>query len=54
MKVAELEAKYRPSRNPRWPAVVIGENIIIPQANVDMQTTVASQMVYFVFTTRCF
>ena len=54
MKVAELEAKYSQAFSEilgQPVQVVIGQNIIIPQANVDgMQTTVAYQMVYFVFT----
>ena len=54
MKVAELEAKYSQAFSEilNTPVqVVIGQNIIIPQADVEgMQTTVAYQMVYFIFT----
>ena len=55
MRVAELEAKYSQafSKILSQPVqVVIGQNIIIPQANADgMQATVAYLMVYFVFST---
>lgn len=55
MKVADLEAKYTQAFTEilgKPVQVIIGQNIIIPQANVDgMQTTVAYQMVYFVFST---
>ena len=55
MKVAKLEARYSEAFSEilGQPAqVVIGQNIIIPKANIDgMQTTVAEQMVYFVFMT---
>ena len=53
MKMAELEAKYSENFSEilAHPVqVVIGNNIVIPSADVEgMQTTVASQMVYFVF-----
>ena len=53
MKVAELEAKYSQafSKILSQPVqVVIGQNIIIPQANADgMQSNVTYLMVYFVF-----
>jgi len=55
MKVSELEVKYSQAFTEilNQPVqVVIGSNIITPQANADgMQTTAASQMVYFVFST---
>ncbi len=55
LKVAELEAKYSQAFSEilgQPVQVVIGRNIIIPQANVDgMQSTVAYLMIYFVFST---
>lgn len=58
MKVAELEAKYTQAFTEilgKPVQVEIGQNIIVPQADTDgMQTTVASQMVYFVFFTALF
>ena len=55
MKVAELEAKYSQAFSEilgQPVQVVIGQNIIIPQADADgMQTTVTYLMVYFVFST---
>lgn len=55
MKVTELEAKYGQAFSEilsQPVQVVIGQNIIIPQANVDgMQSTVTYLMVYFVFST---
>ena len=55
LRVAELEAKYSQAFSEiigQPVKVVIDQNIIIPQADVDgMQTTVAYQMIYFVFTT---
>jgi ABC-type transport system involved in multi-copper enzyme maturation permease subunit len=54
MKVTELEARYSLAFSEilgKPVQVDIGKNIIIPQSNEDgMQTTVASQMIYFVFT----
>jgi len=54
LKVTELEAKYSQAFSEilsQPVRVVINQNIIIPQAGADgMQTTVAYQMVYFVFT----
>jgi ABC-type Na+ efflux pump permease subunit len=58
MKVAELEAKYSQAFTEilgQPVQVVIGQNIIIPQSDVyGMQTTVAEQMIYFVFFTALF
>jgi len=55
MKVTRLEAKYSQAFSEilRQPVqVVIGQNIILPQSDVDgMQSTVAYQMIYFVFST---
>ena len=55
MKVVDLETKYSQAFTEilgQPVQVVIGQNIFIPQADVDgMQTTVAYQMVYFVFST---
>lgn len=55
MKVTELETKYSQAFSEiigQPVQVVIGQNIIIPQANVDgSQTTVTYLMIYFVFTT---
>jgi ABC-2 type transport system permease protein len=55
MKVTELEAKYSQAFSEilsQPVQVVIGQNIIIPQANADgMQATVAYQMTYYVFMT---
>jgi ABC-type transport system involved in multi-copper enzyme maturation permease subunit len=55
MKVFDLEAKYSQAFTEilgQPVQVVIGSNIIIPQATADgMQTTAASQMIYFVFST---
>jgi ABC-type Na+ efflux pump permease subunit len=54
-KVSELEAKYSQAFGEilgQPVQVVIGQNILIPQANVDgMPVTVAQQMVYYVFMT---
>lgn len=55
MKVTELETKYSQAFSEilgQPVQVVIGQNIIIPQATVDgSQTTVTYLMIYFVFTT---
>jgi ABC-type Na+ efflux pump permease subunit len=55
MKVAELEAKYTQAFSEilgQPVQVVIGQNIVIPQADTDgMQTSIAEQLVYFVFWT---
>jgi len=55
MKVANLEAKYSQAFSEilgQPVQVMIGGNIIIPQANMDgMPATAASQMVYFIFFT---
>ncbi len=55
MKVNELEVKYSRAFTEilgQPVQLVIDQNIIIPQADVDgMQTMVAYQMIYFVFTT---
>ncbi len=55
MKVANLEAKYSQAFTEilgQQVQVIIGQNIIIPQAGADgMQTTVAYQMIYIVFST---
>jgi ABC-type Na+ efflux pump permease subunit len=55
LKVADLEAKYSSAFSEilgQPVQVVIGRNIIIPQANVDgMQSTVSYLMIYFVFST---
>jgi len=54
MKVAALEAKYSQAFSEilgQPVQVIIGGNIVIPQADVDgMQTTIAYQMIYFIFT----
>jgi ABC-type Na+ efflux pump permease subunit len=54
LKVAELEAKYNQAFTEilgQRVLVSIGKNIVIPKADADgMQTTVAYQMVYFIFT----
>jgi ABC-type Na+ efflux pump permease subunit len=54
-KASELEAKYSQAFSEilgQPVQVVIGQNILIPQADVDgMPTTVAQQMVYYVFMT---
>lgn len=58
LKVSELEEKYSQAFTEilgRPVQIVINENIIIPQADSDgMQTTVAAQMVYFVFFSALF
>jgi ABC-type Na+ efflux pump permease subunit len=55
MKVAELESRYSQAFSEilEQPVqVVIGQNIIIPQADADgMQTSVTYLMVYFIFST---
>lgn len=54
MKVAALEAKYSLAFSEilgQPVQVIIGGNIVIPQADADgMQTTIAYQMIYFIFT----
>jgi len=58
MKVVELETKYNRDFSEilgQPVQVVIGQNIVIPPADADGdQTTVTSQMVYFVFFTALF
>jgi ABC-type transport system involved in multi-copper enzyme maturation permease subunit len=54
MKVTELEAKYSQAFSEilgQPVQVVIGQNILIPQADADgMQTTMTYLMIYFIFT----
>lgn len=58
MKVAQLEAKYTQAFTEilgQPVQVVIGRNIVIPQADVGgMQATVAEQLIYFVFSVALF
>ena len=58
LKVVELEAKYSQAFSEilsQPVQVVIGENIVIPQADADgMQSSVTYLMVYFVFSTALF
>ena len=58
MKVAQLEAKYTQAFSEilgQPVRVVIGRNIVIPQAGVGgMQATVAEQLIYFVFSVALF